>query len=215
LGAVPAGQDQRFYDLCNVQVVTQGQANSTGTIGELWFTYEIALHKPIFAVGQGLNLLTDKYQLASCSSTGNAWFGTSPKLVQGSLLGTSLTTVSGTGVSIVFPNYIVQGTYLVMMTYYGSSGGSIPELTWSLTGNNCTFQQVWSSNGGADMISYQSLSVINTTTTAQQSFLVFMITVNAPGELVASVAMNSAATMTASGTYGDLLITQVNGNIST
>jgi len=180
--------------------------------------YEIALHKPIFAVGQGLNLLSDKYQLASCVSTGQGWFGSS-KLVPGSLLGTTLSAIpsgGSAGAIITFPNYIVQGTYLVHLAYCGQTGGAIPEIVWTMSGANCSFPQVFSGASGADAATAAELAVINTGTTAQTSFLTFFVTVNAPGELVAAVTLtNTAATMTASGIYGDLIITQVNGNLTT
>jgi len=45
-GAVPSGQDQRLYDLCNFQIATNGLQGSNVNLGELWVVYQVRLLKP-------------------------------------------------------------------------------------------------------------------------------------------------------------------------
>jgi len=45
-GAVPAGEDLRFYDLGLFQIASQGQQSGVSTIGELWVSYHVRLLKP-------------------------------------------------------------------------------------------------------------------------------------------------------------------------
>jgi hypothetical protein len=44
--AVPAGEDQKTYDLGKLNVATQGLPSAGMTCGELWVTYEVELRKP-------------------------------------------------------------------------------------------------------------------------------------------------------------------------
>jgi len=43
---VPAGEDQKTYDLGVISIATQGMAANNINVGELWATYEIELRKP-------------------------------------------------------------------------------------------------------------------------------------------------------------------------
>jgi hypothetical protein len=52
-GAVPAGADQRLYDLGLFQIAASGQQVYNGDLGELWVKYTIALLKPRILSGIG------------------------------------------------------------------------------------------------------------------------------------------------------------------
>jgi len=43
-GSIPSGDNKRFYDLCNLQVATQG-ATANQFCGELWISYDITFYK--------------------------------------------------------------------------------------------------------------------------------------------------------------------------
>lgn len=49
--AVPAGADQRLYDLGLFQLATSGNQSVGGVLGELWVSYEIELLKPRIEIG--------------------------------------------------------------------------------------------------------------------------------------------------------------------
>lgn len=52
-GAVPAGADQKFYDLGMFQIAASGQQVAGGAMGELWVSYTIKLLKPRILPGVG------------------------------------------------------------------------------------------------------------------------------------------------------------------
>lgn len=94
-GAVPEGQDIRFYDLGRFSIATNGFQGSAVNIGELWVTYEIELIKPIQLPGVD-DVAADFYTGTTGISTTNP-FGTNAALAQGSNAGT---TISGKRVTL-------------------------------------------------------------------------------------------------------------------
>lgn len=51
-GDVPAGSDQRFYDMGLFQIATAGMQSNGNNVGELWVSYDIELKKPRILTGQ-------------------------------------------------------------------------------------------------------------------------------------------------------------------
>lgn len=204
IGALPAGQDLRFYDLANIQVITEGQADTNTEIGQLWVTYEIAFFKPIYDSGLGLAVLSDKYLLSGVTSTYN--LGTSITARGGSLLGTSISASANPGV-ITFPPNVSTGTYLLMFCY--SSGSASTVSTPTLAYTKCSALTVWSTSSGGDLASYYQ-GPFASNTSGQQT-LAIMVSIAAPGSNQASLSVSG---LTVAGTtYCDLVITQVNGGI--
>lgn len=68
-GAVPPGQDQRFYDLANMQVMTNG-SQAVANVGQLWVTYDVELSKPQTIAPYGDDLQTAFYQMTLDTTTG-------------------------------------------------------------------------------------------------------------------------------------------------
>lgn len=67
-GPVPATGDARLYDLGNFQIAVEGMQNAgTGTIGELWCTYEIELYKPKYNVPETSS--ADRFVLTNVTDT--------------------------------------------------------------------------------------------------------------------------------------------------
>jgi len=120
---VPAGSDQRLYDLGNFQIATSGIPNNTNaqTLGELWVSYDISLLKPVLGGGLvGNNVISWKWRLpiANVASAGTAYFGTTAAtLSPGSSL--NAPTLSNAGV-MTFPNGMV-GSYLLLYAVVGGS----------------------------------------------------------------------------------------------
>lgn len=197
-GAVPSGQDPRFYDLGNFQIATQGQTTTQSVLGELWVTYEIAFFKPLFNTGLGLGLLTDKYRLTNAVNA-NLFVNTS--LQPGSLIGTTLSANN----TISFPTSVSTGEYLIILNIVGSNTTNTTP-TFNFT--NCVGLQIWSNAGGPDAVNYigSQTSVLSTNTT-----VAFIVSVNAPGATYAQIQILTLAL--SGGNFGDLLITQINGNI--
>jgi hypothetical protein len=162
--------------------------------------YEIAFFKPLFNTGLGLGLLTDKYHLFN-SIASNIYINN--VLQAGSLIGTTLSSNN----FISFPNSISSGEYLIVLNIIGSSNTNT---TPTFTFNNCAGLSLWCNSSGFDATNYigSQTSVASTTTT-----VALVVSINAPGASLASVQISN---LTLTGTnYGDLLITQINGNVVT
>jgi len=115
--AVPGTEDPKTYFWGNLQVATQGQANTTGKIGELWVTYEIACFKPIIgAANVQATWPTDKYKINSTSIA-----ATNLAAGLGSLLPNSCSNI-GTHMTtdgyLHFPTTTNGKTYLVNVNAY-------------------------------------------------------------------------------------------------
>ena len=107
-GPVGANDDLRFYDLGKFQLATQGQIPSTGVIGELWVSYEVALFKPQISPLP----LVDHLQMTGA--------------VTGTEFGTVLTPTSGSRLGGTFGartyTFPRNGKYMMVYAVTGASG---------------------------------------------------------------------------------------------
>lgn len=179
---VPSGKDARFYDVANFQLATVGLPTSTGNIGELWVSYEIALFKPILATA--INA-TDDFALPTTIATTN-------------YLGADTTTElspsdnSNLGGKCIkstyfFPPTITNGNYL--LTY--SAGGASTNLATQMlvqVGVNCVGCAIYDGNTvpnlnmAAAAISDRVITSLAVTVTGANATVVF-----AAGTLPASI----------------------------
>lgn len=112
--------DDRFYDLGNFQVATQGLPSSAGTvIGELWVTYDISLFKPEIATASG----SATQHIVGVSPSPTSVFGTTPTST-----GAALCTASGSTLTFSSP-----GTYMVEIQASGTVFTSVFPLTGTAT----------------------------------------------------------------------------------
>lgn len=210
LGGVPSGQDVRFYDLCNFQVITQGQTNTPSAIGELWATYEIAFFKPLFNTGLGLNLLSDKWALTGCVTA--TLLGTSQVQQAGSLIGT---TINAGGNTITWPSNITTGEYLIAINWQAGSN-VCGAGTFTLTPANCSVLNVWRSHTTPANADVDAYATVNAGVGALGAgYLLILVSVNAPGATQAGLNITAGTYTITSAAYADMLITQINGNILT
>lgn len=201
-GAVPTGQDPRFYDLANFQIATAGQTATQSVLGELWVTYEIAFFKPLFNSGLGLGLLTDKYHL---TNPGYSNLMANAVLQPGSILGTTIT--SGSPSTITFPASVSTGNYLVILNQQQTASGASSGSNISVT--NGDIITMWASPAAQDVQNNIGLAG------NQQGFAWCMIVqVSAPGASQCTLSISLAGGNSPSG-FGDVLITQINGSINT
>lgn len=187
----PTNSDSRLYDVGVFQVATYG-SQAAATIGQLWTTYDITFSKKIMNNLSGLNLRSDKYIMVAPQQS-SAYFGTSRTLVSGSNLGTS---VSGT--VITFPSDISSGTYLINWAVYGAST-VVTKPTLTLSG--CSALTLYNNNTVTD--------VDNSGLTAGVLFMDYIVRLSGQS---ATITLSSG-TLPTSPTYGDMVITQINGNI--
>lgn len=189
----PTTGDLRLYDLGAFYIATQGQQADGGIIGELWATFEVEFFKPKLINALGYNLLTDHWQLNGVTDTLTLGNATLNVLKDGSQLGTIIASKT-----IFFPPYVSDGHFLIHYNVVGSATAlSGPTLTYT----NCR---------GVDIFINDSQSAASTGTPTDviyiKTFAIEILSANA------TIAFSSA-TLPASSTSGDLIITQINGSI--
>jgi len=210
IGGVPSGQDGRLYNLGNLQLAVQGQANNSGVIGEFWITYEIAFFKPLFSVGQGLNLLSDKYSGVTSVTASVQWMnfpGALPTLRSGSLLGTTYQSV-GNG-TITFPSNIAVGTFMISIVGTPTAAWSNGATCSAPTVTNGTLLQVWD----LDLTASPSYPLQNGS--GNSACATYFISVNAPGASQCVFTCPAISAVITNTINFDIVITQVNGSITT
>lgn len=133
-GGIPPTGDSHLYDHANVQVATEGlPIGASGSLGELWVTYEIALYKPSL----GLTTALRDHFYATTATVGtidNTPFtlGTTPTLLLprgGSLGGLGMRIAAGGG--LVFPIGTAPGRYEVTLSYVGAAGFQSAAIVWT------------------------------------------------------------------------------------
>jgi hypothetical protein len=197
-GSVPAGADQRFYDLGTFNIATVGMQAASGVCGELWCTYEIELLKPKLTTDEGYSILTDHYRLGTAASANP--FGTTSVLAAGSNINGTFNTA---GTIYTFPSFIVDGKYLILWSVIGGSV-TLVNPAISSPGNGLAVLAYWN-NDVSGSITIPNATV---TTTAVVGVIVNILLPNA------QFALSAGGTLPTAITGGDLWVTQVNGNIA-
>jgi hypothetical protein len=130
---IPVTGDVRFYDHGTFQLATQGlPAGTTGTIGELWCTYQIAFFKPQLHNEDSLMV---KWRATTNLAVGTP-LGTPSGTVIAPEIGSTLTTFVADANTLYFYNSQVGDKYLVVYRVVGTN----TTLTngWTLTGTGVT-----------------------------------------------------------------------------
>lgn len=197
-GAVPSGQDQKTYDLGNFQIASFGIQGTSVVLGELWLSYDIELRKPISTAAQGLDVLSDHFQLGSVINT--APFGTTSTLQAGSSIGG---TITSSGTTYNFNKYLQEGNYLINYIVTGTAAAITAPL---FTANNGNLLAIWS----GDSLGGVSVPINGVSTSKYSALMVFQIT----GQN-ATLVVGTAGTLPSSVTSGDLFVTQINSAIDT
>jgi hypothetical protein len=171
-GAVPAGEDQKSYDLGTFYLSTDGMQASSVDVGEVWVSYEVELRKPILSSALDLSgQYACYYNNTGC--TAGAPFGTIADIIKNyDSIGLTLATNT-----VTFPVGAI-GPFLFTLDF-GNTITVSTNNTWISGGTlvNCTYQ-VRNANS-SDFSGYTANG------TANSIFLVFIIITNPL--LVASV----------------------------
>jgi hypothetical protein len=193
-GAVPAGADPRLYDLGVFQIATGGN-NGTGTLGELWVSFEAIFCKPRLSSYAGYELLADHYQFVPASlSNAQPLANGNATLVTGSNLGTSISANV-----MAFPPSLQDGFFIVVYTV---AGGSTALAAPSITYTNCFGEYIWLNNGTSVLS--------NSGSTANTLMLVLGVQLQTTR---ATLTFGTTGTLPSSPTAGDLYVTQSNYNL--
>lgn len=188
---VPSGQDIRLYDWGTFYIATQGMQAANTNLGELWCTYDVELLKPKLTEGQiGDEILYSHYQLGSGISTSSYLNSPVPTSTSNFFL-----TFGVSANTITFPSNIIEGSYLLSYSVYGT-GGSTAFPSISCT-TNCANLALYNSYG-QNYIASNGTSVI-------------------AGQIAFYIGGPNAKLTWSSGTFptgitgGDLVITQIDG----
>lgn len=192
-GDVPSGSDIRLYDMLSFQLMTQNMPADYTGMGQLWVSYDITFCKSIQNNQLGFAINTDKYILVAPAVT-TAYFGTSRTLAEDSNLGT---TVTGTKIS--FPVNLESGYYLIIYTAIGASTACVSPAAALV---NCTQISAWNNN---------TATSANSAGTQTTYVLGLIVRIDARDATITF----SMGTLPATPTFGDLIITQINGDIFT
>jgi len=204
-GGVPTNQDQRLYDIANFQIATQGLQAVNSLVGELWVHYHIVFYKPISGgTASGNNIPTDKFQ--STNPTGLLPLGSTQNQTLNQLGGT---ITSSNGSIYSFPSNVVQGVYLVNFVVEGNSVTPVSYIPPLVTVRNGTILQVLSSGTGFDKSTFVFNPAAATFTTSFS--LTFLMQVTSSN---ATIQFSPNGTFPNTPSFGDLIVTEVNANLS-
>jgi hypothetical protein len=194
-GPVPTGQDQRFFDMCNMQVATDG-CPAANVIGQLWVTYDVELLKPQLVAPYGDNLETAAYNLLAFS--GASPLGSTPQRIFDSI------GVTLTGTQCQLP-VGCQGDYLFMVQWSGTTAAVYTAPVVTVTGgtksgnfffNNAAFVADGAAPATADAVSVKNVWLA--------------VQINIPNPTVAcSISLGVAGTLPGGSLNAKLLLTQV------
>ena len=192
-GSVPAGADQRLYDLGKFQLATEGMQASSGICGELWATYEIELYKPRFDLGVEEEILADHWYLSGVTSTATLGV-TSAKSASSNLGGT--TNANDT---YLFPVTVPVGSKFLVVIYWN---GTTPTAALVAVANlnNCTGINLWL----GDSVYNTESSQAATAGTFTLTMTIEITSVNASFQIVGASSAIPGGTVT-----GDMFITQL------
>jgi hypothetical protein len=133
-GAIPDGEDLKFYDWGKLQIFTQGSQN-VNVIGEMWVSYDIEFTKPRLPTGGSNTVYSDRYYVTGATALNPLGISSVPLI--GSNLGSS---VNAGGTVINIPATAANTNYLLAIKWdnAASFNSTVPTLTpgGSLTSRN-------------------------------------------------------------------------------
>ncbi|QMW68852.1 capsid protein [Crucivirus-389] len=195
-GAVPAGQDQRFYDLGNFQIATNGLQGTSVNLGELWVSYQVCLYDPIM-----WSALGNTQQYAHFNNVTGV--SNSVPLGTSNLTPTSGSTLAATinsaGTIITLPPIAYRVTYIMMVSWFGSSTA----ITYpTITNSNLTNLNIFFGNTSFSTAFPQS----GATCTQCSSWKTYVTPGNGTSS---SVTFSTGGTLPSSPTAIDIFILQI------
>jgi len=199
-GAVPSGQDQKDYDMGFTQVSTVGVYGTSQDLGETWVCYDIEFLKPLSADIYGNEISTAHYNdITSADVTSTYPLGQSHLIKLFDDIGLVITPTV-----VTFPVGTV-GTFLLYCAWVGTATSTLTNP--SLTTVNTTALPIFNGQASSFLVAPASGTDNSTTFTFTSAFKVVSPTV------AASITFSTGATLPATITGFDLVITQVSALI--
>jgi hypothetical protein len=151
-------EDARFYDHGVLQVATQGlPTGSTGTIGELWCSYQIAFFKPQLDITGFLR--SDHYNLSGAApqATTSAYWGVGATPVVTSTIGTSVS-----GNVLTFPASAILPGQCFWLSYAVLGDSTALGTILAVTGAGCTVSILDQQSSSTTTRQWMNIKVIAT-----------------------------------------------------
>lgn len=116
-GSTNVGSNEQMFDFCDFYLATDGM-QAQAVIGELWVSYEIELLTPILNGGQVGNNINYFAAVSTTGITSSNYMGSN---LAPSVNSTFLPTWDTGVFQLFFPKNIIDGQYLISMTWVGAS----------------------------------------------------------------------------------------------
>jgi len=192
-GVTTPSDNLQWYDLCNLQVATQGITGSSVNLGELWVTYDISFYKEQLYGNLFGNSILQMDSSATTGITTSNYFGTDNSIATTSTLVCTLGTNT-----ITFPSNLSAGSFLISYYVVGSSTAN----------TNPTI--AYTTNCAAGPLALGAGRLENSFGTSTNLLYVFTVTLNGPSAVITF----SGATLPASATVMALSIFQLNSSVA-
>jgi hypothetical protein len=180
-----------------VDVANTGQVDATTLLGSIYLSYEIELMMPIDLAVVGSLVLSDKFNMSSCTSAAPL----------GTAVATSTSTLGGscTGTTYTFPSYVQSGNWLVKAAWVGGGASATAPLC---TTSGCEKLEIWPTASGPDLafIAYGAQATAGT----DRNMAEVCVQVTSASATVTFSNVTLAGT-----TYGTFIVTPLNANIVT
>jgi len=172
-GAYPTGDSRRFYDLCNLQVATEG-ATASQVCGELWISYDITFFKEQLGVVLGATLPYARgYTISAFDFTTNGPLSSSNFTRWDNMPGVGITSTAGACV-LTIPKRYIGSTFLFTMELDGANdAATVTAPTPALAGLRYMHNIIWSTAAASFYIE---------TGTIKQQTLMFVLYVAGSGD---------------------------------
>lgn len=146
-GATNVSSNEQMFDFCDFYLATDGM-QAEAVIGELWVTYEIELLTPILNGGQVGNNINYYSAISTTGITSSNYMGSN---LAPSVNSTFLPTWDTGVFQMFFPKDIIDGQYLISLTWVGTSTAftrPTPNATYA------TIQNFWTNASGVQNGNY-------------------------------------------------------------
>lgn len=199
-GAVPSGDNKKFYDIGTFYLATQGQA-AAGTLGELWVTYQVAFYKPqMNVIGGGSVGSIAHYRFVTPTAT--APLGSSAVALVDEI-GLVLTSTQ-----IVLPTNDSVGTqYMMYWCFAGSTPAAVtyPIVTLGSTLTNITPSPFYAATSPQSYTPTQG-------STAGRVSICWPVKVTASPSASNTFTFGVAGTLPTGSESGELIVIKMDGN---
>ncbi len=202
VGDVPSNSDQRMYDLGYFTLAAVG-SQASANVGELWVSYVVELIKPKLVGGiYGGAVISCHYRIPVTGiTTGTAYFGSSLPDPSDYESGSNL-EITFSNTTLTFPEEVITGVFLIQLFYVGANTVLTNAISMATT-TNCTGVNIYKGGGSVN----QQPAAGDTSTT---QFISKCIRITGSG----AVLTMSSGTLPGTLTSCDLVITQLNSDIS-